>query len=244
MKVLYKLTTKIKNSHKMVIFGIPDNEEELKKMFSLRVETYKKKEYINSDSDLDEYDENKKCTYFIAKIDDDVIGTVRLIMDNPLPTEKDCFDFKEPEAMKGIDPNTRGELSRLISVPYKGEIFLPKHLVLIFLIACVVKYSKENKILGGYSFITTKLYGKIKKIKVPFHLIKDFKKKYPENGLLGPYFNNEDNQILPIYYKLEDIDKYLTKFLSNRIVFENVEGSGFKIKDNLYTKILKLLKIL
>lgn len=243
MKIIYKLSLKLKRDAKNIFFGIPNNEDEMQKMFSLREKIYKKSGYINMDSDKDEYDSNGKCVYFIAEIDEEIIGTVRLIIDNPLPTQKDCFDFEEPFEMEKISKDKRGEMSRLISVPYKEKIYLPRHLVMLFLIACVLKYSEENGIIGGYSFITSKLYGKISKIKVPFHSIKNYRLKYPDNGLMHPYFSKPGNPILPISYNIGEIGKYINDFLKNKFMFKKLNEFEFQFKNNLYTKFLKLLKV-
>lgn len=244
MKTTYELSLKLGGKDNSVFFGIPDKADELEKMFLLRREVYIKKCYINTESDKDEYDKNEKCVYFIAKIDDDVIGTVRLILDSPLPTQKDCFDFQEPKEMEEIPKNKRGELSRLISVPYKEKIYLPRHLVLIFLISCVFKYSEENDIMGGYSFITTKLYDKMKRIMIPFHVIGKFQQKYSINGPMYSYFSKKDNPILPIYYRSGEIKKYLENLFGNKRMFEKISDNKFKLRNNLYNRFLRLLKII
>lgn len=244
MKKIYELFLKIAGENKTIFFGIPNTENELEKMFSLRKEVYTKNEYINQESDKDEYDENGKSIYFIAKIENDIIGTVRLILDNPLPTQKDCFDFQEPKAMQAIAKDKRGELSRLISVPYKKNIYLPRHLVMLFLISCAFKYAEENDIQGGYSFVTTKLYDKMNKIKVPFRIVKKYKQKYSDGSLMYPYFNKKDNPILPIYYNTQEIKIYLENLFKDKKMFEKISDNKFKLKNNLYNKFLKLLKII
>jgi len=244
MKILYKLLLNFKGEKDNIFFGIPDTQREMENMFLLRENVYKKNNYINLDSDKDEYDENNKSIYFIAQIKNEIIGTVRLIIDNPLPTIKDCFDFIEPIEIKEIPFNSRGELGRLISVPYKENIYLPRHIVLLFLLNCVCNYSRENNILGGYSFITTKLYNKIKRINIPFRAIKKFKQKYPINGLMSPYFNKKGNPILPIYFKLEEVEKYLAKFFQNKMMFKKISFYEFELIDSVYSKFLRLLKII
>ena len=244
MKTICELFFKIAGEDKTIFFGIPDGEDELKKMFLLRREVYKRNEYINTESDEDEYDKNGKCVYFIAKIEDEIIGTVRLILDNPLPTQKNCFDFQEPPEMEKIMEDKRGEISRLISIPYKEKVYLPRHLTLLFLINCVLKYSEENNILGGYSFITTKLYDKISRIRIPFHIIKKFQQKYPPDGLMYLYFSNKNNPILPIYYKIDEVKMYMENLFKNKRMFEKISDNKFRLKDNLYNRFLKLLKII
>ena len=146
--------------------------------------------------------------------------------------------------MDDIAKDKRGELSRLISVPYKKDIYLPRHVVMIFLISCVFKYSGENGILGGYAFITTRLYDKMNKIKMPFHVIKKFQQKYSFDGLMYPYFNKKDNPILPIYYKLNETHVYFEKLLENKRMFKKIDANRFVLKDNLYNRFLKLMKVI
>ena len=244
MKLLSELFLKIDGENKSILFGIPNSQGEMEKMFLLRQEVYKRNNYISTESDKDEYDKDGKSTYFIAKIGDDVIGTVRLIKDIPLPTQKECFDFQEPKEMKEISLINRAELSRLISIPYKGKIYLPRHLILLFLIDCICEYAQQKDILGGYSFITSKLYDKMTKIRIPFHIVKNFKQKYPPTGLMYPYFNKKDNQIVPIYYKLDEIKGYLENLFKNKRMFEKIGENKIRLKDNLYNRFLKFLKII
>ncbi len=243
MKIFYELLVKISGEERSVFFGIPEKEEELNRMFMLRREVYKKNGYISSDSDKDEYDKNGKSVYFVAEVGEKTVGTVRLIRDEPLPTQRD-FDFQEPEEIKVIPSNKRGELGRLVSVQYKENIYFPRHLVLLFLLTSVAKYSKENGVIGGYSFVTTKLYDKIKKLNIPFKVVDNFKQIYPKEGVLYPYFNQKDNKILPIYYKADRIQVFLDKILGNRRIFEDMGNCKFKLKNSLYNKFLKLLKII
>ena len=181
--------------------GYPETPEEFEAMFRLRTDVYKRKGYITAESDKDEYDLNNKCIYFIAELNDMLVGSVRLVIDAPLPTEL-YFDFKEPEAITRIPRNKRGEISRLISVA-KGM----NHLVSLSLIKAIIKWAKENDFWGGYSFIKTGLEQILSSVGVPFHPISPATLKYDES-LLHDYFY-KGNAVLPIYYLRDEAAEFI-----------------------------------
>jgi len=250
MKITYQLQTKIKNEDKIINFGIPDNPDETEKMHRLRFSSYSYKGYINpklfpDGIEKDEYDKDGKCTYFIAKLDDKILDTVRLIKDKYLPTEKECFKFEEPEEMKNIPREQRAELGKLIIIPPDKDknIYLPRNLIMLFLINTLVSWGIENNILGGYAFIKEKLRIKLEKLKMPVHLIKDYTQIYPKYGILYGYFNQENDKAIPIFYLTEEFKNYIDKIVNKSLMFKK-DGNKFILRENLYNKFLKSLKII
>jgi len=181
--------------------GYPETEEELEAMFRLRTEVYKRKGYITAESDVDEYDTENKCVYFIAKINDMLVGSVRLVIDDPLPTEL-YFDFKEPEEIARIPRNKRGEISRLVSMA-KGM----NHLVSLSLIEAIIKWAKENDFLGGYSSIFKGVFNQA--FSTLAHPINSATLKYDES-LLHNYFY-KGNAVLPIYYLRDETAEFMER---------------------------------
>lgn len=227
MRISFRLRLKIDKNWQDIIFGIPDSENELNDMFNLRCKVYKKYNYLpnNIKSDKDEYDD--KSIYFIAKIGSIIIGSVRLIKNKILPTEKDCFQFDEPLDMRKISRDNRGEVSRLV-VDWCGQNFLPRHLVMLGLIKCLVDYAYINNIDGGYGFIKDKLKKKLDNIKIPVHYIDDFKQIYNKN-ILKNYFNNESDKVWPIYYITSEIKNYIDSIFNNKLLFKK-SGNIFIIR--------------
>lgn len=250
MKVFNKLEVGIDGDKKNIFFGIPDTKEELNAMYSLRYKVYSKKGYIDKvefkeGMEVDEYDKENKCVYFIAKIDDKIIGTVRVISDDFLPTEKECFLFEEPDQIGKIPRNKRIEFGRLIAIPYdeSRSIYLPRHVVMLFLFKSVITYLIDNKVMGGYAFIKNKLKEKLEKIKVPFHRIKKYEQVYSEKGILYNYFNQPDDKVIPIYFIVDELDGYIKKALNNRFMFTSTNKREFVLKNNFYNKLLKLIGV-
>jgi len=244
MKTLNTLIIKQKSQDIKINFGIPDNKEELNEMFKLRFNIYKERNYIDPNAfkdelDIDEYDLKNKCEYFVAKIRDQIIGSVRLIKDNPLPTEL-YFRFETPQKMKNLDYNEKIEISRLVVSPYKinNLHYLPRHIIMLFLFKTTMDYAKDKNYKSGYSFVKSKLFYKLKKLNIPFYIIKPYEQKYPENGILYKYFNDPLDPVIPIYYFLEDMDRYFDKLLASKLIFHKKSDTEVILKNIFIYKIL------
>jgi len=247
MKILNILT--IRNKPDIdVYFGIPENEKELEQMFRLRFNIYKEKKYIDpikfkDELDIDEYDTKNKCEYFVAKIEDKIIGSARIIKDDRLPTEL-YFNFETPYKMKSINPCNIIEISRLVVMPYKinNSYYLPRHIIMLFLFKTIMDYSKEKNYEVGYSFIKSKLFYKLRKLNFPFYVIDRYEQKYPIDGVLYKYFNDSSDPVLPIYYFRDEVEKYFDKMLGHRLVFYKKSDKEFIFKNMFIYKILLGLK--
>lgn len=177
--------------------GHPKTKKEFQAMFQLRADEYRRRGYITTESDIDEYDLEGKCAYFIARIEGKIVGTARLIIDDPLPTEK-YFEFKEPSSMKSIPRNQRGEISRLVVIAGKMN-----HLVLWHLIKAIVEFGQEEGLQGGYAFIKRGLNRIIESVGIPIHRIRPFTLRYEEELLHGYFYNG--SPVVPIYYLRDEV---------------------------------------
>ncbi len=229
-------------------FGIPDSEEELIKMFKLRYEIYASKNYINPNKfpdglEKDEYDLNNKSTYFIASIADEVIGTVRLIKDYPLPTQL-YFEFEEPNEIRQIDKQNLVEIGRLIVKPYKlnNKEYLPRHLIMLILFKTLVDYSRKYNFLGGYAFIKLSLEKKLKAINFPLGYIEKYKQNYPKEGILFRYFNNFQDPVRPVYFLRDPLEKFLNTIF-NWKNFKPYGENSLIFKNTYLNRLLLKLKI-
>src|SRR3989344_8616218 len=106
MKLKRKLQLVISGETKVIRFGEAETEEELNKIFKLRFDSYSSKGYIDpmrfpNGLEMDDYDIRKDCRYFLAELDGKTIGTIRIIFNKILPTEK-YFTFDEPQEIRDI----------------------------------------------------------------------------------------------------------------------------------------------
>jgi N-acyl-L-homoserine lactone synthetase len=247
MNILKTLSVEVDGIMETINFGIPITTEEMDKMFALRYTEYEKRRYIdpdkyNKNQEKDEYDD--KSVYFVAIWKNKMIATIRLIRNIVLPTEKD-FQFDEPSSISDISRDKRAELGRFIIIPLDRENkkFLPRGLVMVVMFEVLSEFCRKNGILGGYSFIKMNLYKKMKKLRMPIDVIQPYKQTYPKDGVLYNYFSQKENPVIPIVFRLDKFQKYFRKILSFKLVFEN-ENDHIVMKNNLFTKFLKYLKII
>jgi N-acyl-L-homoserine lactone synthetase len=247
MKIFNTLTLRNKPDIN-IYFGIPENEKELELMFKLRFNVYKERNYIDpnkfkNELDIDEYDKKNKCEYFIAKIEDQIIGSARIIKDDPLPTEL-YFKFETPHKMQKIDPSNRAEIGRLVVTPYKINNFhyLPRHIIMLFLFKTIMDYSKDKNYEAGYSFIKSKLFYKLRKLNFPFYVIDKYEQKYPTDGVLYRYFNDPSDPVLPIYYFRDEVEKYFEKILGYKLIFYKKSDREYIFKNSFIYKMFIILQ--
>lgn len=192
-----------------IIVGEPETHQELEEMFRLRARELRRRGFIQLPTDVDCYDlEKGKCIYFIAKCNQKIVGTARLIIDVPLPTQI-YFRFEEPEEMREIPPGKRAEISRLIASA--GKI---NPIVILALIKAFVQYGYVNNLLGGYAFIKKGLARIIRNMGIPFHPILPFEivpegERVKQGYILPSYF--DPNQVLPIYYLRDEVAEFLLR---------------------------------
>lgn len=247
MTNLYSLllsTSKIKGK---LEFGIPNTSQEMDEMFRLRYDVYSRKDYIYIEKypdkkEIDDFDTENKSTYFIAKFNGKVIGSIRMICDTPLPTQK-AFKFNEPEFMSNIDNNKKCEFGRFVIIPPEKGIYLPRGLVMLFMIYTLNTYSLSKGFIGGYAFIKKSLLIKLNKFKFPIHIINDYSLTY-KDGVLAKYFVQQNDPVIPIYYTSKEFNKYLDSRINNSWLFLKINKDSYILKSNLYTFFLKRLGII
>ncbi len=250
MKIYERLKFNHEGKTKEIFFGVPETAEELEKMYSLRFAVYDKKDYFKEDLDIktdqDLLDQEGKCLYIVALVDDGrILGAVRLIRDDVLPTEK-FFKFKEPVEISRIPRSARGEIGRLVVQQYSGDSFFPRNLILLFMLKSLLRLGSEVGIEGGYSFVKKTLWNKLAKLGVPIHLIPDYVQTYPEDGSLYNYFNQEKDPVSPTFFLLSEAEKYFEYLLgaNSKLVHKEKDTDVYILNDSLYTKFLKQMKVL
>lgn len=233
-----------------ITFGEATTETEFRDIYHLRYIVYSKKEYIDKDKykdnlEKDIYDENGSCHYFIAKTDNKLIGVIRIITSDPLPTEK-SFSFVEPKEILNIPRSRRAELGRFIIVPPDKEngIYFPRGLVMLFLLDTLSSFGLKNKILGGYAFVKKSLERKMEKRGLPFGKISTYHQIYPRDGVLYSYFTQKDDPVVPIYFLTQKFLDYSENRIRNSFMFKNINGCDYVLRNNIYTTFLKYLRII
>ena len=251
MEVVTRLNVGKRFGSKTILFGYPTTQTEFDEMFRLRYDVYSRRGYIEPSrfpdkQEKDEFDKDNRTRYFIAQIEGGrIIGTVRLIIKDQLPTEE-YFLFKEPAKISEVPRSKRGELGRFIIIPpdkAKGE-YLPRNLVMLFITDLLADYGIAHDIAGGYVFIKSSLNEKFKKLRAPFHVVTPYKQHYPENGVLLPYFTQPDDPVMPAYFLTKECKKFANRLLRASLMFKIERTGDFMLKSNLYTSFLRMIHVI
>ena len=234
METITKVLLPLPNKKKVMLeCGLATTEEEKEEMFRLRYKIYvERNKYISKESipgeqkEIDNYDKDGHCLYFIAKIDKEIIGTVRVIRKDPLPIQKNYYEFEEPVQLKDFLPAQKIELGRLISTGHYQDAPLPRHIVMVSLFWAVTIFAGQNNIAGGYGAIKQKILFKLKFLKFPLYLIANYKLIFSvgNDDPLDNFFNPND-PVIPIYFLREELEKFFNIFFGSQILFRQRENS-------------------
>ena len=247
MKVFKSLALEIGGAPKEISFGLADTVKEREEVFALRYRVYTRYQYLiegvhSNGLESDRYDEEGKSTYVIARVNDKIIGTVRMIFPPDLPI-KSFFSFEVPqiEMEEGIEKGC--EVSRLVVERYSPTEYLPRNVVMLFLMSTLLDHAKEREYTFAYGFLKERLMGKLNKLRVPFTDIQEFKVTYPPSGPMAPYFSDPSDRVIPSYFESHRLNKFMDETLGGNL-FEKITEKEYALKHTLYTRFLTALKIL
>lgn len=252
METLRELVVTLDDGEHTILFGKPTTEAEYNMMYELRHAEYARRGYIvgehtSKKAERDSFDDLPNTQHFIALYDNHkVIGTVRVISQDVLPTEEYFEDLMVPDYIKGLQSNEKLELGRLIVVPpdRDGRVFLPRNVVMLFMFSTLTQYGLERGYRGGLSFVKESLLKKLEKVQFPIKTLTFSKQHYPDGGVLFPYFNQSEDPVTPIAFSLEEVATFCDKLITNRFVFKHESAERYRLQSNLYTRFLKSVKVL
>ncbi len=251
MKLYKTLEVTLAKKKYNIHFGMAETEDEKQKVFSLRYKVYNDRKYLTHNSEdgleFDELDSLDTTKHFMVVLGDKLIGTIRYLQTNPFPTEK-YFKFETPTQLSEVSKDKLVELGRFIIIPPDKErkVFLPRNIVLLFMIDTLLNYGRDHDVVGGYSFVKLKLLKKLQKLNAPMHLIEKAELRYPEDGNMYPYFHQMDDPAYPTYFLVQEFIEYTSKLLKNTWLFKTDNGDENKLilKSGFYRRVLDSLNII
>ena len=237
-------------NHKSVIivFGIPKTDAEIQDMYKFRYDEYQKRGHLVDDKvglDIDEYDRKNKCVYYVATLDDEIIGSVRLIQDVTLPMKKNFFKFEENKYTSNIAEEKKFEIGRLISKRVT-RIVIPRHIVMLGFFKIINDYCFENGLLMGVGTIKKSIKTKLDLMRFPIHQYKRFKQKYKpteSEDSLSHFFKDTKDPLIPVYYRRDQGNEYLDSFFNKSTIFERQKFNVYILKKH-YPSFIDVLTLL
>ncbi|MCD6232845.1 GNAT family N-acetyltransferase [bacterium] len=226
MQTLLTIKT-IKGDH-CLSFGVPDTDEEKDKMFRLRYQVYVVEKKYGHESkfaerkEIDEYDEKNQCQYFIAVLDKELVGTVRLVK-YPFPVMTEFLGFPISDSTKDVHRNQLAEVSRMISKP--PRFVFPRHFITLGLLYVLLNWGISNGIKIGYGVVERSFEIELKKFGVPFYQISGLCVK--ENSItktFSGYFLKHQKDLFVFYFLFSEMKKWLERIVGNELIFKRGGG--------------------
>lgn len=238
-------------SNETLVWGHPTDEHELNEMFRLRYRLYRKKNLIDENSSLmdkDYLDENNRCHYFITKYRDRIIGSTRVIHGSPLPTEEIYFDLDLPEVLAMAPKESKIEIGRVTSDLSEISKIVPRHMVYLGTIFCILSYSVKNGITYALGTIKPHVKKKLMQIGHPATYLEYRKLKYNPEASHDPLINffNKDltGGVFPLYVDADETGKYLKSIFHDAFCFEKIDEQTFILRSKLRFNFALLSKAL
>jgi N-acyl-L-homoserine lactone synthetase len=206
-----------------VDFGLPDGNTELQEMYRLRHRRYVERGYIApvpAELDIDDHDRQGQCRYVAAVRAGQMVGSARLIITDPLPTESYCFRFAEPAPISRVPRHRRGEVSRLVSES-RGTV--PEHQIVIGLMACLHDVAVDECIVAGYLYVKEPLGKVLGTLGIPIHPIEGARLVY-DGSYMHNYFADRSDPVRPFFYFRDEVGQGLERVIRHaRNAWERVE---------------------
>ena len=77
-------------------------------------------------------------------------------------------------------------------------------------------------------------HAKLESRSIPFHKIEDFNLNVKEDNNLYRYFTQKKDPVIPVFFKVNEVGKYIQLFTENPLVFKQVEDKELKLRNLSY----------
>ena len=234
MQVLLTLIHHGRNGAQTLHFGRPNTPQEVERMHQLRYHVYvEQKGYIPASLcplglEIDQIDQKGGCHYFIAHCNEHLVGTVRLIQQDPLPLRQYYWRFEAPAELEGVPPSQVVEVGRLIA-SYRSGISFPVHLVPLGLVSCVVHLATEQAILAGYANLKVRIARQLARSGMPVRQIHPSACIYDEQGEdpLKHYFADPTDPSCPTYFLREEMRHFYDHLFRRSSRFQQIAEDAY-----------------
>lgn len=218
-----------------VSFGVPTTNDEFQAMYALRYKVYHEElgygQVGPNETDKDQFDRQGEALYLIATIEGVIVGCLRIVTTQVLPTER-FYEFHKP-----FPKTQKGDWGRLISRPHWfGFEDLPRGVISTGLLLASLALSEEKGIIHGYGTMKKRAYKKIHSRGFPVKVLTP-KRLIGMKGINGDPLQNffsPTDPVVPLTFNLIDSKKFMVVLKEN--YFQNTETNIWKIPEKVSTK--------
>ena len=220
MKTILTISCCTQEGDQIIRFGVPEGPQELLQMYQLRYHMYvEKKRYIPANLcpdglEIDHIDHKGGCYYLVAQCGDDLVGTLRIIRQDPLPLRQYYWRYEEPLEMSELQYHQKVEIGRLIADHPPG-ITIPSGLIPLGLIRCATHFCLENDIHAAYANLKIGLALQLERWGLPVHWIDSYESIYDEasEDPLKNYFTDPNDAACPTYFYPKEVARFYDQLL-------------------------------
>lgn len=204
----------------MIRFGVPEDPQEVLRMHQLRYHVYvEKKGYIPASFcpngvEIDHIDQKGGCSYLIAQCGDALVGSVRMIRQDPLPLRQYYWRYEEPLEMGKLQSHQKMEIGRLVADRPLG-MTIPSGLIPLGLIRCATLFCFENNVHAAYANLKMGLAPQLERWRLPVHRVDSYEFIYDEasEDPLKNYFKDPNDAACPVYFFTKEVARFYDQLL-------------------------------
>ena len=234
MKTVLSITHATATGDQTLHFGTPDTPEELRTMYQLRYQVYvAQKRYLPASYcpdglEMDASDHANGCSYFIATCGTQLVGTVRLIHQRPLPIETH-WRYEQPSDVRDLRPDETAEVSRLM-VDHAGGGRIPPRLVPLGLIHCATRFNLARGIRVSYAIQQVRLVRHMEGWGLPVRRLEPACYTGGEDEPFKPYFTNAAEPVCPTYFRSAEVGRFFDQLLEQGRVFTPIIAAHYRYR--------------
>lgn len=205
-----------KGTEHLFRIGQPENDEEKIKMYEYRYSIYLKYKLIENNPtkcDIDNYDQNS--FYVVACYDDQIIGSLRLICGDTIPTLDCYYQLQLPSILSQTDRKSICEMGRIISTPHFCTNQISSHFVLLSMFYYTTSFGRDKRIDISIGSMKARIVKSLYKLKVPIQTIQKSELIYDpakEHDPLTLFFDeHKTGKICPVYIIRQEYEQYFAQ---------------------------------
>jgi N-acyl-L-homoserine lactone synthetase len=234
MKTLLTITYTTNDGDQTIQFGRPETQEEVRKMYQLRYKIYvAHKRYIpmswcSDGLEIDQSDHAGACHYFIAQCAAQMVGTVRLIHEQPLPMEA-YWQYDKPDDLREMRLDEPVEVSRLIA-DHSSGVSIPPSLIPLGLIHCATHFILAQGIRVAYATLQERMVRHMEGWGLPVRRLEAVRYVAGRDDPLKDYYANPAEPVCPTCFLSGEVSRFFDQLLEQGLVFKQLTAAHYRYR--------------
>lgn len=203
------------------------NTTEMKALYKYRYSIYLKYGLIEQNNlkiDKDNYDDH--CHHIVATFDDKIIGTLRVIHGNVIPTLDYYYNFDTSMPLLNYPRSRIFEVGRIIATPHIVTHLMSSHFILLMMFEYVVTFTKKHGLDMSIGAMKKRIVNQLERVKFPIHTITNANLVYNPHQHHDPltlFFNeHKTGKICPVFIGRKEAETYFSHVRERLVVTKNV----------------------